>query len=77
MTETAYVLITLERNTPATVARVVRNVAGVIDAYVTMGEFDIIAVVELQGTKGFPTVAREIQRIEGVTKISTCVVVRP
>lgn len=70
-------LITLDRSTPAAVARQVRKVTGVVDAHVTMGEYDVVAIVELEGTKGFPAVASAIQRIEGVTKVSTCVVVRP
>ncbi len=77
MAEVAYVLVSLNRNTPAAVAREVRGVSGVVDAHVTMGEFDIIAVVELDHTKGFPAVAAAIQRIEGVANVSTCVVVRP
>lgn len=70
-------LISLDRNTPADVARAVRAVGGVVQAYVTMGEFDVVAVVELEATKEFPAVAGAIQRIEGVTKVSTCVIVRP
>lgn len=77
MAEIAYVLIALRGSTPAAVAREVRDVQGVIDAHVTMGEFDIIAIVEMNGTRGFATVAGEIQRIQGVTKVSTCVVVKP
>ena len=73
----AYMLISLDRSTPAAVAREVRTVGGVVEAYVTMGEFDVVAVVELNGTKGFPAVAGAIRRIEGVTKVSTCVVVQP
>lgn len=73
----AYMLISLDRNTPTAVAREVRNVGGVVEAFVTMGEFDVVAVVELEGTKGFPAVAGAIQRIEGVTNVSTCVVVQP
>lgn len=75
--EIAYLLISLDRSTPAAVARRVREVSGVVDAHVTMGEFDVIALVETDHTKGFPSVASEIQRIEGVAKVSTCVVVRP
>lgn len=77
MAEIAYVLIALKGSTPAAVAREVRDVQGVIDAHVTMGEFDVIAIVEMNGTRGFGAVADEIQRIEGVTKVSTCVIVRP
>lgn len=77
MREIAYFLIALDRNTPAAVAREVRQIDGVLDAYVTLGEFDIIAVAEMEGTKGFPVVAGQIRKIEGVSKVSTCVVVRP
>lgn len=77
VSEVAYVLIALDRSTPAAVAREVRTISGVIDAHVTMGEFDIIALVEMDSTKGIPAVAAEIRRIEGVAKVSTCVVVRP
>lgn len=77
MSEAAYLLITLDHNTPAAVAREVRKVAGVVEAHVTMGKYDVVAVVELEGTKGFPAVASAIQRIDGVTRVSTCVVVRP
>jgi len=75
--ETAFLLITLDRSTPAAVAREVRSIEGVVEAQVTMGEFDVIARVELDTTKGFPVVASAVQRIEGVTKVSTCAVITP
>lgn len=77
MAEAAYLLISLNRGTPAAVAREVRRIEGIVAAHVTMGEFDVVAVVELEATKGFPGVAAQIQRIEGVAKVSTCVVVTP
>lgn len=77
MIEVAYLLISLDRNTPAAIAREVREVPGVVDAQVTMGEFDVIALVETDNTKRFPSVAAAVQRIEGVAKVSTCVVVKP
>ncbi len=77
MLETAYFLITINRQTPAAVARLVRRVTGISEAVVTMGEVDIIAVAQLDGTKGFPTVAEQLQKIEGVARVTTCVVVRP
>lgn len=77
MAEVAYLLIALDRNTPVAVAREIRKVPGVVDAHVTMGDFDIIALVEQLETKGFPTVAAAVQRIEGVNKVVTCVVVQP
>ncbi|MDQ7842841.1 MAG: Lrp/AsnC ligand binding domain-containing protein [Armatimonadota bacterium] len=77
MTHTAYILISLDRRTPAAVARDVQQIDGVVEAHVTMGDFDVIAVVEQEHTKEFPGIAGQIQRIEGVTKVTTCVVVRP
>jgi len=77
MLETAYFLISLDRKTPAEVARHVRRVAGVIEAVVTMGEVDIIAVAQADGTRGFPTISTALQQIEGVAKVVTCVVIRP
>ncbi len=77
MSETAFLLISLDRSTPAAVAREIAKISGVTIAHVTMGEFDVIAVVELEVTKGFPVVTGQVQRIEGVTKVSTCVVVTP
>ncbi|HXF81755.1 MAG TPA: Lrp/AsnC ligand binding domain-containing protein [bacterium] len=73
----AYILISLDRSTPAAVAREVARVPGVTDVHVTMGDYDVIAVVEQEHTRGFPAVAAAIKRVEGVTKVATCVVVRP
>lgn len=77
MLETAYVLIRLERNTPAEVARQVRRVSGVAEAAVTMGEVDVLAIVREDSTKGIAAIRREIETIEGVGSVSVCVVVRP
>jgi DNA-binding Lrp family transcriptional regulator len=77
MLETAYFLITIDRHTPAEVARLVRRISGITEAVVTMGNFDIIAVAQIEGTKGFPALTSELQRIEGVARVTTCVAVRP
>lgn len=77
MLETAYFLITLDHKTPAEVARVVRRVPGIMEAVVTMGEVDIIAVAQMAGTKGFPALTEELKRIEGIASVTTCVVIRP
>ncbi len=77
MAEVAYLLIVLDRSTPSAVAHEVRKVPGVMDASVTMGDFDVIAVVEQDETKGFPVIATTVQKIEGVSKVVTCVVVSP
>ncbi|MBI3997811.1 MAG: Lrp/AsnC ligand binding domain-containing protein [Armatimonadetes bacterium] len=75
--ETAYILIRLNRSTPAAVARLVRRVPGVSEAAVTMGEVDILAIVHKETTKGLATISHQIQAIEGVGSVSLCVVVRP
>jgi len=77
VTEVAYLLITLKHSTPVAVAEEVRKVGGVVETHITMGEVDIVAVAHQLGTKGFPGVSAEIQRINGVGKVMTCVVVRP
>ncbi len=75
--ETAYFLITIVRQTPAEVARVIRRVPGITEAVVTMGDVDIIAVGHLDGTKGFSVLSDQLARLDGVGKVATCVVVRP
>ena len=68
-------LISLDRSTPAAVAREVATIDGVTRAHITMGDYDVVAVVEQDSTKSFPAVAAAIKRVEGVTKVATCVVV--
>jgi DNA-binding Lrp family transcriptional regulator len=77
MLETAYFLITLDRRTPAEVARAVRRVPGITEASVTMGDFDIIAIAHVEGTKGFPELSEQLSKIDGVARVTTCVAVRP
>jgi DNA-binding Lrp family transcriptional regulator len=77
MTETAYLLVKLERNTPAEVARQVRRVPGVVEASVTMGEIDVLAIARADSTRLLADISYLIQTIEGVAKVSVCVVVRP
>lgn len=77
VTEVAYLLITLNHSTPAAVARALHEIAGIIETHITMGEVDVIAVAHQEATKGFPGISAEVQRIDGVAKVLTCVVVRP
>ena len=76
MAETAYILIKLERNVPAEVARQVRRVPGVAEALVTMGHVDVLAIAHGDTTKAFPTIGQRIQAIEGVSSVSVCVVLQ-
>ncbi|MDQ7849310.1 MAG: Lrp/AsnC ligand binding domain-containing protein [Armatimonadota bacterium] len=77
MLETAYFLITLGHRTPAEVARAVRRVPGITEAVVTMGEVDIIAIAQMEGTRGFPALTEALKKIDGVASVTACVVVRP
>jgi DNA-binding Lrp family transcriptional regulator len=77
MLETAYVLVKLDRNTPAEVARHVRRVPGVIEAAVTMGDVDVLAIAREESTKALAEIGHAVEKIEGVAKVSLCIVVRP
>jgi DNA-binding Lrp family transcriptional regulator len=77
MMETAYILVKLDRNTPADVARHVRRVAGVVEAAVTMGDVDILAVAREKSTRALADIGHAVEKIEGVAKVSLCIVVRP
>jgi DNA-binding Lrp family transcriptional regulator len=77
MIETAYLLVKLDRNTPAEVARLVRRVPGVVEAAVTMGEVDVLAIARDQSTKGLAEISHAVEKIQGVARVSICVVVRP
>jgi DNA-binding Lrp family transcriptional regulator len=77
MIETAYLLVKLDRNTPAEVARRIRRIPGVVEAAVTMGDVDVLALARTESTKNFATIGQQVEAIEGVQKVSICVVVRP
>jgi DNA-binding Lrp family transcriptional regulator len=77
MIETAYVLVKLDRSTPVEVARQVRRVPGIVEASVTMGDIDVLAIARDESTKGLADIGHAIERIEGVAKVSVCVVLRP
>jgi DNA-binding Lrp family transcriptional regulator len=77
MLETAYLLIKLDRSTPAEVARHVRRVPGVVEAAVTMGDVDVLAIARGETTKTLADIGHRVERIDGVTRVSVCVVVRP
>lgn len=75
--ETAYVLLRLDRGTPAQVARQVRRVPGITEAAVTMGEVDVLAIAQGETTRSLADIGHQIEAIEGVAHVSICVVVRP
>jgi DNA-binding Lrp family transcriptional regulator len=77
MPETAFVLINLNRGTPAEVARLIRALPGVAQAHAVMGDYDVLAIVHADVTRDISTlVDAHIRTIEGVAKVVTCVAVR-
>ncbi len=77
MIETAYLLVKLDRSTPAEVARKVRRVPGVVEAAVTMGEVDVLAIARDDSTRGLADIGHAVEKIEGVARVTVCIVVRP
>ncbi len=76
MRETAFVLISLDRSTPAEVARLLRALPGVSSAHAVMGEFDVLAVVRADATREIASlIDAHIRTIEGVARVVTCVAV--
>ncbi|HYM68857.1 MAG TPA: Lrp/AsnC ligand binding domain-containing protein [bacterium] len=76
MSETAFLLIKLERNTPAEVARLLRALPGIDEAHAVMGEYDVLAVVRTGATREIALlVDAHIRTIEGVARVITCVTV--
>ena len=77
MPEMAFVLINLNRGTPTEVARLIRALPGVAQAHALMGDYDVLAVIHADVTRGISTlVDAHIRTIEGVAKVVTCVAVR-
>jgi DNA-binding Lrp family transcriptional regulator len=76
MPQTAFVLINLNRGTPADVARLIRALPGVAQAHAVMGDYDVLAVVHADVTRDIAAlVDAHIRTIEGVAKVVTCVAV--
>lgn len=76
MPELAFVLISLDRSTPAEVARLVRALPGVETAHAVMGEFDVLAVIHADATREITSIVEaHIRTIEGVARVVTCVAV--
>ena len=72
----AYVLIKVHAGDVPEVLKNLRSVEGVVEAHMTLGPYDAIAVVEVSdvATLGAIT-ARKIQPIPGVEQTLTCLAV--
>lgn len=72
----AYVMIHVR---PGSVSEVVRNLKrlnGVVDAHMTFGPYDVVAIVQANDVNALgPLIANEVQPIPGVLDTLTCLVV--
>ena len=72
----AYVLIELRMGSIPEVVRNLRRLDGVLEAHMTFGPYDAVAVVEAQDVVHLgDLIARQIQPIPGVLDTITCLVV--
>jgi len=76
VTETAFLLIKVEHNTPAEVARLLRALPGIDEAHAVMGEYDVLAVIRAGATRDIASlVDANVRTIQGVARVVTCVTV--
>ncbi|HET9691877.1 MAG TPA: Lrp/AsnC ligand binding domain-containing protein [Acidimicrobiales bacterium] len=76
MTIRAYVLIQTEVGQAADVVAAVRSIPGVVEADDVTGNYDVIARAEADSLDELGrTVLTKVQRLEGITRSSTCLVV--
>jgi DNA-binding Lrp family transcriptional regulator len=72
----AYVLIKVHAGDVPEVLKNLRNVEGVVEANMTLGPYDAIAVVEVGDVAELGAItARKIQPIPGVEQTLTCLAV--
>jgi DNA-binding Lrp family transcriptional regulator len=74
----AYILIRVRPGSVPEVVRNMRRLKGVLDANMTFGPYDVVAVIEASDVNRLgPLIASEIQPIPGVLETLTCLVVDP
>jgi DNA-binding Lrp family transcriptional regulator len=74
----AYILIHVRPGAVPEVVRTLRKIKGVVEANMTFGPYDVVAIVEVVNFNALgPMVASEIQPIPGVMDTLTCLVVDP
>ena len=72
----AYVLISIQTGTIREVVRQLHRVEGVLDAHMTFGPYDAVAVVEGEDVNAIGRImASGIQPIPGVIETLTCLAV--
>jgi len=74
----AYIMIHVRPGSVPEVIRNMRRVKGILEANMTFGPYDIVAVAEVIDINKLGTlVASELQPIPGVLDTLTCLVVEP
>jgi len=72
----AYVLIKIRAGEVKDVVRQLRKLDGIIEAHMTFGPYDAVAVITAQDIGGLGTlIATTIQPIPGVEQTLTCIAV--
>lgn len=72
----AYVLVSIRTGDVKEVVKNLRRVKGVLEANMTFGPYDAVAVIETDDINGVGTIlANEIQPIPGVLETLTCLAV--
>jgi DNA-binding Lrp family transcriptional regulator len=72
----AYVLVNIRTGDVKEVVKNLRRVQGVIEAHMTFGPYDAVAVIETDDINGVGSIlASEIQPIPGVLETLTCLAV--
>jgi DNA-binding Lrp family transcriptional regulator len=72
----AYVLVNIRTGDVKEVVKNLRRVQGVIEAHMTFGPYDAVAVIETGDINGVGTIlANAIQPIPGVLETLTCLAV--
>ena len=72
----AYVLVNIRTGEVKEVVKNLRRVQGVLEANMTFGPYDAVAVIETDDIQGVGTIlANEIQPIPGVLETLTCLAV--
>lgn len=72
----AYVLLTARTGEVTAIVRQLKRIKGVLDAHITFGPYDAVAVVEANDVKGIGDVVhKEIHPIPGVLDTLTCLAV--
>ena len=72
----AYMFINAGHGQALAVAEAVRGMVGVLDADAITGDFDVVATLESKELGGLRSVMTEIQKIDGINKTTTCLVLK-